>query len=67
VNGKKMELNKDFQPMTSNYAASMRFSEVVFAGYGISDGSLRDDYKDLKVAGKVVMFMDGMLDGYKPS
>jgi hypothetical protein len=67
VNGKKMELNKDFQPMTSNYAASMRFSEVVFAGYGISDGSLRDDYKDLKVAGKVVMFMDGMPDGYKPS
>ena len=31
----------------------MRFSEAVFAGYGITDGDIRDDYKDLKVAGKL--------------
>jgi hypothetical protein len=45
----------------------MRFSEVVFAGYGISDGDNRDDYKDLKVAGKLVMILDGTPSGYKPS
>jgi hypothetical protein len=67
LNGATLELNKDFQPQTSNYTASMRFSEVVFAGYGISDGDKRDDYKDLKVAGKLVMIMDGSPADYKPS
>lgn len=65
INGTALELNKDFQPQTSNYAASMRFSEVVFAGYGISDGEIRDDYKDLKVAGKLVLIMDGSPADYK--
>jgi len=67
VNGKDIELNKDFQPMTNNYSAEMRFSEVVFAGYGIHDGDIRDDYKDLSVAGKLVMIVDGTPPGYKPS
>ncbi|HMU44929.1 MAG TPA: M28 family peptidase [Chitinophagaceae bacterium] len=67
VNGKDIEVNKDFQPMTNNYAAEMRFSEVVFAGYGISDGDNRDDYKDLNVTGKLVMILDGTPSGYKPS
>lgn len=67
VNGKDIELNKDFQPMANNYAAEMRFSEVVFAGYGISDGDNRDDYKDLNVTGKLVMILDGTPPGYKPS
>ena len=67
VNGSALELNKDFQPQTSNYAAAMRFSEVVFAGYGISDGDKRDDYKDLKVAGKLVLILDGAPSDYKPS
>lgn len=67
VNGTALELNKDFQPQTNNYAASMRFSEVVFAGYGISDGDKRDDYKDLKVGGKLVLIMDGTPADYKPS
>jgi len=65
VNGTAYELNKDYQPQTSNYAAEMRFSEVVFAGYGISDGDKRDDYKDLKVAGKLVMILDGSPADYK--
>jgi hypothetical protein len=65
VNGNEWQLNNDFQPQTNNYAAEMRFSEVVFAGYGISDGAGRDDYKDLKVAGKLVMIIDGVPDGYK--
>ncbi len=67
VNGTALELNKDFQPQTNNYAASMRFSEVVFAGYGISDGDKRDDYKDLKVGGKLVLIMDGTPADYKPT
>ena len=44
----------------------MRFSEVVFAGYGIVDGDM-DAYKDLDVAGKLVMILDGSPAGYKPS
>lgn len=67
INGTAYELNASFQPQTSNYAAAMRFSDVVFAGYGIIDGENRDDYKDLKVAGKLVMVIDGAPAGYKPS
>jgi hypothetical protein len=67
VNGKTLELNNDYQPLANNYAAGMRFSEVVFAGYGIVDGDKRDDYAGLKVAGKMVMILDGMPSGYKPS
>lgn len=67
INGTVLELNKDYQPQTNNYAAAMRFSEVVFAGYGISDGDKRDDYKDLKVAGKLVLIIDGTPADYKPS
>lgn len=67
INGTALELNKDYQPQTNNYAATMRFSEVVFAGYGISDGDKRDDYKDLKVAGKLVLIIDGTPADYKPS
>ena len=59
VNGTSFEISKDYFPTAGNYAAEMRFSEVVFAGYGISDGDKRDDYKDLKVAGKLVMILDG--------
>ncbi|MBM3415987.1 MAG: M28 family peptidase [Bacteroidetes bacterium] len=67
INGTVFELNKDFQPQPNNYAAEMRFSEVVFAGYGIVDGELRNDYKDLKVAGKLVLIIDGAPSDYKPS
>jgi hypothetical protein len=67
INGTVLELNTDFQPQANNYAAEMRFSEVVFAGYGISDGDKRDDYKDLKVAGKLVLIADGNPADYKPS
>ncbi|MBK8698095.1 MAG: hypothetical protein IPN29_00285 [Saprospiraceae bacterium] len=67
INGKKLVLNTDFQAMTSNYAAGLRFSEVVFAGYGISDGDKRNDYKDLNVTGKLVLIADGIPADYKPS
>ena len=67
VNGKAFDLTKDFQPQASNYTAEMRFAEIVFAGYGISDSANRDDYKDLQVAGKLVMILDGSPADYKPS
>jgi hypothetical protein len=67
INGTPFELNKDFQPnVMINHTAEMRFSEVVFAGYGITDGDI-DSYKDLDVAGKLVMIVDGSPAGYKPS
>jgi Peptidase family M28 len=64
INGNAFELFKDFQPVNSNYTAEMRFSETVFAGYGITDEQ-RDDYKNLDVAGKLVMILDGTPADYK--
>lgn len=67
VNGSAFELSKDFQPnLNINHTAEMRFSEAVFAGYGIVDGSI-DAYKDIEVAGKLVLLLDGSPAGYKPS
>jgi hypothetical protein len=67
VNETAYEINKDFQYNTLfNYTADMRFSELVFAGYGIVDSTM-DDYKDLDVAGKLVMIVDGAPPEYKSS
>lgn len=67
VNGKTYLWHRDFQPVSNSYPAKMRFSELVFAGHGIVDSSRHDDYKGLDVAGKLVMIMDGMPAGYKPT
>jgi hypothetical protein len=67
INGNALELNKDYQPQPNNFAATMRFSEVVFVGYGISDSAVRDDYKDLRIAGKLVLIADGTPSDYKSS
>ncbi|MEI9807178.1 MAG: M28 family peptidase [Bacteroidota bacterium] len=67
VNGVSFELTKDFQPNLSiNHTAEMRFSEVVFAGYGIVDGEI-NAYKDINVAGKLVLLLEGSPAGYKSS
>lgn len=66
VNGTSYEVFKDYQPANNNYAAEMRFSETVFAGYGISDDK-RDDYKDMDVTGKMVLILDGTPADYKPA
>ena len=63
VNGTPFELNTDFQP-GNNYSAEMPFSEVVFAGYGIVDGSY-DSYKETNVTGKAVLILDGAPADYK--
>ncbi|MGC4037860.1 MAG: M28 family peptidase [Chitinophagaceae bacterium] len=65
VNGTPFELNKDYQPSSNfNYTADMRFSEAVFAGYGIVDDAI-DDYKDLDIKGKLVIIADGAPADYK--
>jgi len=67
VNETAYEINKDYQPSTLfNYTANMRFSEAVFAGFGIVDSAI-DDYKDLDVTGKLVVILDGAPADYKSS
>src|SRR5204862_7337899 len=62
INGESFAMNKDFDiRLSSAYTLSLGSSEIVFAGYGLSD-SLRDDYKGLEAAGKIVL----VLDGYPP-
>lgn len=67
VNGKNFDLNKDFQPMAGSFAAEMKFSEAVFAGYGIVDGDTRNDYQGLNIAGRLVIITDGIPADYKPT
>lgn len=63
INGDVYELNKDFDiRLSSSYTTSFGVSDIVFAGYGISDSS-HDDYKGLQVAGKIVL----VLNSYPPA
>jgi Peptidase family M28/PA domain len=55
INGDSFQLNRDFDiRLATAYSVFFGATEIVFAGYGISD-SLHDDYKDLQVAGKIVL------------
>ena len=66
INGTEYKVNTEYQPYTfTNYNTSQYFSEVVFAGHGIADSSF-NDYKDLNVAGKLVLIMDGLPTAYQP-
>jgi hypothetical protein len=59
VNDQPFTLNQDFfTPVASNNIISLLGSEVIFAGYGISD-STHDDYKDLNVRGRIVVVLGG--------
>lgn len=59
INGQAFRLNEDFAVSpAANYTATLMGSEIVFAGYGISD-STRDDYKGLDVKGKIVLILNG--------
>jgi Peptidase family M28 len=67
VNGKSFEMNKDYLPFSFyNTTATAHFSEVVFAGHGIVEGSV-DDYAGLNVMGKAVLLLDGAPAGFKPA
>src|ERR1700730_5595954 len=60
VNGKEYLLHKDFAVNLNNYPARLMGGEVVFVGGGIVDSS-RDDYKDVNVAGKIVLVLPSTL------
>lgn len=55
INDTAYDAGQDFSAsLAGNHTESFRYSEVVFAGYGLSD-STRDDYRGLDVKGKLVM------------
>jgi hypothetical protein len=57
VNGKRFDGTKDFLiNLSQANTSTIMSSEVVFAGYGVSD-STRNDYKDINVQGKIVLVM----------
>jgi hypothetical protein len=59
VANESFALNHDFfAPVATNNSLTLMGSEVVFAGYGISD-STRDDYKELNVRGRLVVVLNG--------
>lgn len=59
VNGKALKAGEDFQPNSFFVTeAKSYFSEVVFAGYGVTD-SLYDSYGKASVAGKAVVIVEG--------
>jgi len=64
VDGNTFRLYTDFDaPLSSNHDMAFGSSEIVYAGYGLSD-STRDDYRGLDVAGKIALVMDGYPPGY---
>ncbi|HEX5025918.1 MAG TPA: M28 family peptidase [Agriterribacter sp.] len=66
VNEQPFSAGKDFSVnLADNHSASYRFSEVVFAGYGISD-SAYNDYQSVNVRGKLVMVLSGDMAGNIP-
>ncbi len=67
INDKTFRVNEDFALNPSaNYSATLFSSEIVFAGYGISDSS-HDDYKGLDVKGKIVLVLNGEPDDRQSS
>jgi hypothetical protein len=66
VNGRKLEMNADFQPIVMfNHNQTQYFSEIVFVGHGIVDADY-DDYANENVHGKAVLILEGAPSGYKP-
>jgi hypothetical protein len=65
VNGENYRLNTDYsiRNLSNAYTLSFGISNIVFAGYGLSD-SLRDDYKGLNTAGKIVLILGAFPPGY---
>jgi len=65
VNGQDFELDRDYQnrALSKSFSFSYGLSNVVFAGFGLSD-SIRDDYKDVNVRGKIVLILGGFPSGY---
>ncbi|MES1226661.1 MAG: M28 family peptidase, partial [Bacteroidota bacterium] len=67
INDRQFNVNEDFAvSIGSDYSATLFGSEIVYAGYGLSDSS-RDDYKGLDVKGKIVLVLNGVPPGYLQS
>jgi hypothetical protein len=65
VNGTSYKINEDFQPMLrQSHTDAGYFSEVVFVGHGIVDSNW-NDYANIDVTGKAVIFLDGAPSNYK--
>jgi hypothetical protein len=58
VNGKAFQLDSDFNPQLSNFAASMRVSEVVLVG-----ATNADTVRNANFAGKVVLLLNSSVPG----
>ena len=58
VNDQNFTLNTDFYAAAANNTIGLTGTEIVFAGYGITD-STRDDYKGLNVRGRIVVVLTG--------
>ncbi|HEV3414392.1 MAG TPA: M28 family peptidase [Puia sp.] len=58
INDQPFTLNTDFFAPAANNTIGLTGTEIVFAGYGISDSS-RDDYKGLNVRGRIVVVLNG--------
>jgi hypothetical protein len=64
INGESYSFNTDFDIRIANaHSTAFGVSEIVYAGYGLSD-SLHDDYAGLQVAGKLVLILNGYPPGY---
>jgi hypothetical protein len=64
INGLSFSLNKDFDIRLGNtHSTEFGVSQIVFAGYGLSD-SLHDDYQGLDASGKLVVVLNGYPSGY---
>jgi hypothetical protein len=60
INDQTFDMYNDFEVyISANYNATLLSSEIVFAGYGISD-STQDDYKGLDVKGKIVLLLNSL-------
>jgi len=66
INEQDFKINDDFSVNTAaTYSSTLMASEIVFAGYGITD-SIRDDYKGVDVKGKIVLILNGNPPGVTP-
>jgi aminopeptidase YwaD len=67
VDGVNMRVGEDWTPLGFSSSASIKASEVVFAGYGISSSELKyDDYVVSNVKDRVAIVFAGTPDGDNP-
>lgn len=58
INGNTYTLGEHFATFSSPESGTVDYNEIIFAGYGVEDDSY-SDYKNIDVAGKVVLIKGG--------